>query len=245
MRRLSEEPYAGIVGYPKASARELSAVIRELEDAGIGGISLGGPTTLGGTQILGKGYAGVVVLAELDMKCVALKIRRTDSQRGTMRHEGEMLRRANAAGVGPALLAAGRNFIAMELIEGQRIDRWLQSLEGRGSAMLLRMTARRILEDCRRLDTAGLDHGELSFISKHVIVNQNGPAIIDFESASTNRRVSNVTSAAQAMFVGGMSGKVQRICRIPPKERVIGALRKYKQSGTHESFASLLAVLRL
>ena len=61
----------------------------------------------------------------------------------------------------------------------------------------LKKTVKKVLEDCYRLDQLGLDHGELSNISKHVIVGKK-TTLIDFESSSTNRRVSNVTSACQA-----------------------------------------------
>jgi len=43
-------------------------------------------------------------------------------------------------------------------------------LKGTGSAKKLKSTIKSMLEDCYRLDQIGFDHGELSNISKHVIV---------------------------------------------------------------------------
>jgi putative serine/threonine protein kinase len=90
-----------------------------------------------------------------------------------------------------------------------------------------------------------LDHGELSHIVKHVIVG-NKTTIIDFESSSMDRRVSNVTSATQALCIGsGISKIIGCICKIPKKEKMIAVLRRYKQEQTRDSFENLLDVLKL
>ena len=91
----------------------------------------------------------------------------------------------------------------------------------------------------------GLDHGELSSISKHVIVGKK-TSLIDFESSSTKRRVSNVTASCQAIFIGsGISKMVKKIYKIPPKSQMIKALRTYKNEQTRKSFEDVLKVLRL
>ena len=67
-----------------------------------------------------------------------------------------------------------------------------------------------------------------------------------FESSSTNRRVSNVTAACQAIFIGsGISKMVKKIYKIPPKPQMIKVLRAYKNEQTRESFDDVLKVLRL
>ena len=43
---------------------------------------------------------------------------------------------------------------------------------------------------------------------KHVIVGKNKNTIIDFESSSMERRVSNVTSATQAFYIGSGISKI-------------------------------------
>jgi putative serine/threonine protein kinase len=58
--------------------------------------------------------------------------------------------------------------------------------------------------------------------------------------------VSNVTSITQAIFIGsGIAKKVQRIYRIPSKERIIKVLRIYKQEQSRDSFENLLKTLKL
>ena len=246
IKKFDKEPYSKILGYPKASKSQLKSRINELEKLKIKSISLSGPTTIGRLGILGKGYVGVVVLAKKGRKEVAVKIRRIDSQRKEMKTEAKLLKIVNAANVGPKLLDVSRNFVVMEFLDGEKIGNWVKSLGGRGSVNKLKITVRSILEDCYKLDQIGFDHGELSSISKHVIVGKSKATLIDFESSSTKRRASNVTSITQAIFIGSdITKKIKRMYKIPPKEEIIQFLRKYKEEKSRESFDELLTVLKL
>ena len=90
-----------------------------------------------------------------------------------------------------------------------------------------------------------MDHGELSNLSKHVIVGKK-ITVIDFESSSTDRKVSNVTSATQALCIGsGISKIIGRVYKIPKKQKMISVLRKYKREQTRDSFENLLDILGL
>ena len=246
IKKFSEKPYSQILGYPKSTKRQLNSRIAEMEKLKIKSISLTGPTTIGKLEILGKGYVGIVVLAKRGGKEVALKIRRLDSQRNEMRNEAKLLKMVNSVNVGPKLVDFSKNFVVMEYLEGEKIGKWIDLLKGAGSAKKLKFTIKSVLEDCFKLDQIGFDHGELSSISKHVIVGNNKSTLIDFESSSTKRRVSNVTSITQAIFIGsGIGKKVQRIYRIPSKEKIIDALRSYKQNPSRESFEKLLRILKV
>ncbi len=246
IKKFSEEPYSQILGYPKATNRQIKSRINELEKLKIKSILLTGPTTLGKLAILGKGYVGVVVLAKKGNKQVALKIRRTDSQRKDMKNESILLKLVNSVDVGPKMFAVSKNFLVMEYIEGEKISDWVNLLKGVGSAKKLKFTIKKILQDCYKLDRLGFDHGELSNVSKHVIVGKTKSTLIDFESSSTKRRPSNVTSITQAFFVGsGIARKTQKIYKNPPKEKIINALKQYKQEKSQENFEQLLKILKL
>ncbi len=246
IKKFTKEPYSEILGYPKATTRQIKSRINELEKLKIKSISLTGSTTIGKLVILGKGYVGVVVLAKKGSKQVALKIRRTDSQRKEMKNEATLLKLVNSVNVGPKMFLASKNFLVMEYIEGEKIMDWIHVLKGTGSAKKLKSTIKSILEDCYRLDQIGFDHGELSNISKHVIVGKTKSTIIDFESSSTKRRPSNVTSVTQAIFIGsGIAKKVQKIYKNPSKKKIIGALKQYKQEKTQENFDNLLRILKI
>lgn len=247
---VSGDPDAlAVFGYPRATPRQKKARLRELSKLGIDSVSFSGPTILGRTRVLGKGYVGVVILGrDSGGRRLAIKARRTDSPRPHMRDEASLLGAANAAGVGPRLVSYSRNFLVMQYAGGRRIGDWLDALRGSGTSARFRRAARSIISDCHKLDEAGIDHGELVRISKHVIISERGdrPVIIDFESASTARRPSNVTSITQAIFISPpLAGKVRRICRVPPKDEVIASLREYKHSRDGRALARLLARLGL
>ncbi|MDX1440834.1 MAG: serine/threonine protein kinase [Nitrosopumilaceae archaeon] len=246
INKFSEHPYSLILGYPKATSRQLNSRISELEKLKISSIALKGPTTIGKLEILGKGYVGIVVLGKKRSKTVAIKIRRLDSQRKDMRNEARLLQVVNSVNVGPKMIGFSKNFVIMEYLEGEKIGKWIETLHGKGSAKKLKSVIKIILEDCYRLDQIGFDHGELSSITKHVIIGKSKSTLIDFESSSINRRPSNVTSITQAIFIGsGIGKKIKKIYKIPTKEKIIDVLRIYKKEQTRESFENLLKILRV
>ncbi len=158
IKKFVDEPYSKILGYPKATSRQIRSRVSELEKLKIKSISLTGSTTLGNLAILGKGYVGVVVLAKKGNKQVALKIRRTDSQRNEMKNESVLLKLVNSVNVGPKMFVASKNFLVMEFLEGIKISEWVNELKGKGSSKKLKSTIRKILEDCFRLDQMGFYH---------------------------------------------------------------------------------------
>ncbi len=245
VNKLVREPYSFVLGYPKATKAELARRVTELKKIGIKSVSFQGPTILNNVAVLGKGYVGVVVLARQGKKEVALKIRRIDSSRDEMKTEAKFLKLANKVNVGPKVINSSKNFIIMESIEGKKIIDWVKDLKGKGSATKLRSVIRKVLEDCYNLDKIHLDHGELSYIHKHIIVGKT-PCIIDFESASVNRRTSNVTSATQGIFIGsGLSNVVKKIIKVPDKKDLIEYLKKYKHDQTRKNFDEVLRILGL
>ncbi|MEE8255830.1 MAG: protein kinase, partial [Nitrosopumilaceae archaeon] len=221
IEKLSQEPYSIILGYPKSTKTQQKSRIKELKKLGIKSVSFQGELRLGQINVLGKGYVGIVVLAKTKNKKVAIKIRRVDSPRKEMINEARLLKIANDAAVGPIVFDSSNNIIVMEYLDGEKIGKWVKQLNGKVSSTKLKSTIRKVLEDCYNLDKAGLDHGELSSIVKHVIIGKKRISIIDLESASTERRVSNVTSATQGIFIGsGIAKTVNKIYKLPPKSKI-------------------------
>lgn len=246
IKKLKNKPYSSILGYPKSTKRQIENRIIELEQLNVKSVAFFGPSTINNLQVLGKGYVGIVILAKKRANLIALKIRRTDSQRKEMKNESKLLKLANSVDVGPKLIDVSKNYVLMEYLEGEKIGQWVKTLNGKGSSKKIKWVIKQVLEDCFRLDQMGFDHGELSSISKHVIIGETKATIIDFESSSINRRVSNVTSATQAIFIAsGISKKIHRIYKIPPKPEIINVLREYKKQNTRESFDKVLKLLRL
>jgi putative serine/threonine protein kinase len=232
-----------IISYPHFSESEYKDRIIEMESLGITSIILGGKTIVNGAHIAGKGCVGIVVKAKSRGEVCALKIRRTDANRETMDNEVHLHKMANSACVGPSLEEHTKNLILMEFVAGQSIIDWVVSNNVTESKMWTLAVA--ILEQCFSLDIAGLDHGELSRLTRHVIVSDR-PYIIDFESASTTRKTCNVTAAAQSLLLYGMvANKVKKIMCNTDKERLIQALRTYKHFHTRANFDAILGSLLL
>jgi len=172
----------------------------------------------------------------------ALKIRRTDANRESMAEEFRLTGLANRIGIGANFYGMTKDIISMRYIEGVEIEDYVKALSGRGRARAVRDLIHSLLNQCRKLDLLGLDHGELSNLRKHVIVEGDRPYIIDFESASQNRAAKNVTGAAQFLFIGSsLSPKVQRILSIKDTGPILEALRRYKREMSDENYARLLA----
>ena len=230
-----------IISYPHFSETEYTDRIIEMESLGITSIILGGKTIVNGAHIAGKGCVGIVVKAKSRGEVCALKIRRTDANRETMDNEVHLHKMANSACVGPSLEEHTKNLIVMEFVAGQSIMDWVVNNNVTESKMWTLAVA--ILEQCFSLDIAGLDHGELSRLTRHVIVSDR-PYIIDFESASTTRKTCNVTAAAQSLLLYGLvANKVKTIMCNTDKERLIQALRTYKHFHTRANFDAILGSL--
>src|SRR5574342_1027117 len=152
LSKLVEEPYSTILGYPKATKRELTSRITELGKLGVKGISFTGQAMLNSLNVLGKGYVGVVVLSKYKTKESALKIRRIDSSRLEMDSEARLLRLANEVGVGPKFIANSKNFMIMEYLEGKKIIDWIGELKGKGRSAKFKIVIRKVLEDCYNLE---------------------------------------------------------------------------------------------
>jgi len=242
--KLSEEPYASIICYPRPSKVELKKRLRELQNLRIEALEFTGTKEVFNIPVLGKGCVGIVTIAYRNGEKVALKIRRIDADRARMQQEAEMLRQANSVHVGPRLLGVSKNFLLMQFIDGDLLPEWLDKRRGKA---LVRKVLREVLEQCWRLDVAGLDHGELSWAPKHIIIDKkNVPFIVDFETASLNRRPSNVTSICQFLLIGGIvAKKVVEKLGVKDKKAIVEALRRYKNDRTHENFENVLEVCDL
>ena len=242
---LREDPYKTILCYPKFSQEEFERRISELADLGVDAFEFQGSKSILGGKVLGKGCVGIVISALRKSRRVAVKILRTDADRRGFDHEASMLRLANSVNVGPTGLDVSSNFLVMEYIEGFLLPEWVQGLKGRGRKRRLEGVLAGLLEACYRLDQIRLDHGELSRAPKHIIVGeQDQPQIVDFETASTQRRPANVTSITQYLFIGSdLSKKINRIKGPVRRSRLMAALKQYKDNRSFENFKRVTRVV--
>lgn len=237
---LGEEPYVSVLSYPRVNVGESQNRLRELQNLGVNAVEFSGEGRAFNLPVLGKGYVGIVVIAHVNGRRCALKIRRIDAGRVGMQHEAEMLAKANAVDVGPKLIGVSKNFLLMEFIGGSLLPCWLENLKEKHS---LREVLGGILEQCWRLDMIGLDHGELSKAPKHLIIDQGRkPWIVDFETASIKRKPANITALCQYLFIscGHVARIISELLGARNADNIVDVLRLYKNAKTRENFDRVL-----
>ena len=240
---ISSAEIANIVSYPNFSAKDYSDRLNEISSFGITHFLLGGRTKIGKINIAGKGCVSVVLKVRAKNRIYALKIRRTDANRSSMERESYLHKLANSAQVGPRLVLSSSNLIIMEFIDGLSLIHWIRNKDI--SANDARHLARSILEQCHRLDKSQIDHGQLSCLNHHILVSKSNNAanVIDFETASTARKPSNVTAAVQALFLSGtISSRMNQLLDVAKKESIIQLLKKYKQNSNKINFDNIMNI---
>jgi putative serine/threonine protein kinase len=240
VENLNMEPYAAIVCYPRASCIEMRNRIEELQKHGVRALEFVGKASAFSVPVLGKGYVGVVVVACVNGERVALKMRRVDADRESLVREAELLSKANNVNVGPKFLAVSKDFLLMQLVDGDLLAGWLETHRDKE---VVRKVLVDVLEQCWRLDEIGLDHGELSKAPKHLLVDRaQNPFIVDFETASVERKVANVTAVCQFLFAG--NGDVAKIVAEMFGGRgradLVGVLKSYKKDRNRRNFEAIV-----
>ena len=243
---LSRTPYILILTYPKISLRQAKSRIKQVQLLGVDELVFEGHARVGSLGILGLGTVGIVVKARAGDRLCALKIRRTDANRPDMEEEVRLATLANRVGVGPEIYGHTEDMILMKLLESQEIVDWLRGLRGKGRRDQVRQMLHSLLNQCRTLDIMGIDHGQLSNLRKHAVIAEGKPWIIDFESAGTERRPKNVTTAAQYLLVGGgLSPLMRRTLGVRDTENLKRLLGEYKRDLSDYSYSKILEYLKL
>jgi putative serine/threonine protein kinase len=241
IEELNTQPYASILCFPIPTEQELESRLQELLSLGVSALEFSGEASLFGVKVpvLGKGFVGIVVIAYVGGVKAAVKILRQDSGRADLLHEAAMLQQANSVDVGPKLIGASKNFLVMQLIEGDLLPNWLEKTNDKST---VKRVLGQILEQCWRLDQTGLDHGELSKAPKHLLVDKaENVFMVDFETASIERHVSNVTAVCQYLFAGNSSASRFLAETVGQKDMVklVAALKVYKKNRNRENLENL------
>ena len=238
-----------LISYPRIDIYEYNKRMSDLYKIGVKDAILEGPTKICELKILGKGHSGIVLkVSTCSKKTMALKIRRIDSRRKDSLTEVYNQKLANLEEIGPQIIENTNDLILMELITGKGIYDWLQdptTFHLVTSTNIINIVTE-ILQQCYRLDILHLDHGELTRIDNHVMVSGNNQiSLIDFESASTNRKPCNVTSASQALLLSGgsISKKICKFIDLKDPEFLLNSLKKYKKRKNRQNFEDILSLV--
>jgi putative serine/threonine protein kinase len=237
---LLTHPHGFLICWPSWDIETAEERVEELGRLGVEAVIFEGPHMIETTPVLGKGNTSLVLKVKTRGGICAAKVRRTDADRAGFDEEARLLRVANAVGVGPKLISWGRFVILMEFIDGPYLSMWIRELTPKDAESLRAVICSLVLQ-ARRLDEAGLDHGELVRLRRHIILRGGEPVIIDFESASIGRRVANVTTVLQSLFLNSNASKtIGAVIGLPDREILLGALRTYRKDMSEVSFETLL-----
>jgi len=239
-------PYLQVLTYPRISLRDAKSRVKQLRSLQIEEVIFEGHAKVGRLGILGLGTVGIVVKARAKGALCALKIRRTDANRPDMEEEVRITLLANRVGVGPEVFGHTQDLILMKLLEATEISEWLKEVRGEGSRDEVRGMAHALLNQCRKLDIMGIDHGQLSNLRKHAVIAEAKPWLIDFESAGTARKPRNVTTAAQYLFVGGaVAPTMRRAMGLRETQSLKELLGRYKRDQSDYAYSKILEHLKL
>lgn len=163
---------------------EKSKVLQEVEQKGVTAIIF-----------LARGKRGVVFQGEWknnkQRKKIALKVENPHSNAlGRIINEASGLKKMNQFGIGPKYYFSGKGYVAMELVEGKFIEKWIKE----SSAPEIRHLLRKVLEQCFKLDKINLQKEEMHHPYKHIIITaKKQPVLLDFERLHFSQKPSNVT----------------------------------------------------
>ncbi len=243
---LSSPNLVNFICYPKFNVNNYCTKIKELYSLNLKFMVLDGDTVLNTDHIVGKGCEGLVLKVETNNdKIMALKIKRTDSCRSSMKNEFEYYKLANINNIGPRVYSYTDNLLLMELLEGHSAKDWFSKKNL--DSFLVRKVIIDILNQSYILDSMNLDHGQLNRLNNHVIISDDGSkcTIVDFESASNIRRVNNLTSVFQGLILKGVISKeINRYINYENKKKeFLKLLKLYKNDKSRENFDSLIALI--
>lgn len=253
--KLRKQLHGSVICYPGNDLSSFPTRIKQLREIGTSEIIFEGSSKIGNLGVIGKGCVSVVLKARLKGSddIVALKCRRVDANRESMKRDFELQKLANSFGVGPKAIIVSKDFFAMEFVDGIKVGKWLQRLKTRSPKKFLRRLIRDSLTQCFLLDHHKLDHGELSNPTKHILIRMDESGnlvpkvvVIDYESAGTKRKVSNLTSVAQFFFLGGwQSRKIRKILGLADeKAKLLPLLKDYKLKNSLENFEKIMKYIQ-
>jgi len=235
------DDWGHVICFPHPDRECVQSRIEKLVSAGVATLLSEGRKSIGELKVLGKGHASVVIKAVLNPSLtVAIKVRRTDSKRDSLRLECEVMRVAYP--VAPKVYHCEDDFIIMEYVDGVPIGKVMEKAAtvacecNKALSLVLK-----VLGAARYLDTRGIDHKELSLLKEHVLVMRDGRVkIIDYESASLSEAPCNVCRACSWFIYRSVFGKAccKELEHLRTRLRAI--LREYKVRAADEAFKAVI-----
>jgi len=187
-----------------------------------------------------KGWRGTVQKARTSEGIVCIKSPRGKIKDAGLLNEWDALRKANKKGVGPKAIEFLEGKLMMGFAEGKEFKEWIET----AGAEDIRKAVPEILRQGRELDKIGLDHGQLSWAPKHIIIGKK-ITLIDFDRASDKRQANNLTSLIGFLMLnpkGEWAGKIRAALGI--EEGKIGEikeiLKEYRKKKAEKEYKRIM-----
>ncbi len=192
-----------------------------------------------------KGWRGTVRKARLGGKIVCVKELRGKIKGTSLEGEWEALKKANEKGIGPKAIEYSKKeeTLVMGFAEGKEFREWIKE----AGKEEIRERVPEILEQGRALDEIGLDHGQLSWAPKHIIIGEK-VTLIDFERASMKRHAKNLSALFGYLIVNPKSEsarKIREALGVGERERkeIIEGLRAYRKKKGEREYKRLMRII--
>ncbi len=168
-------------------------------------------------SFIARGRSGAIWKVGKDGKFFAMKVEHEKSRRLRMvEQEVQLLRMANQIGVGPKVEEVDMEhaIIIMALVEGITLGKWVDTTESR---VKMERGLTRLFGQARKLDRAGIDHGQLGGKLHNILMDAGDqPTILDFEKASYVRSVHNV-GQLKGVLLGGHTDFSKKVLKVWPE----------------------------
>ena len=191
---------------------EKSPLLKELEAKGLRNINF-----------LAKGHRSIVYEATQNKKNVAIKVAKQDPNiANRIAIESSFLKILNKHSIGPKLINSTSNYDTMQFIEGTPLGK----IKNPSKEILSG-----ILDQCYTLDKLKIGKEEFTRPTKHVIVRNSKPVLIDFERCHYTEHPKNVTQFCQYL-----SRKLHN-------KEFLKAAQRFKSTYTKEAYAAIRTLL--
>lgn len=200
-----------VICYPHKTSRCVS-VIKRLSNLNVSIFTNVGRQLVHNFKVLGKGHSAIVVAGVFNGNLVAIKIRRQDSKRESLRFEGDILSLLSKYNIAPRVHYYDDDIIIMDLIQGVNIRDFITVCSQKLKDNLLsfaeiknaiRFIVHKLIDITFLMDKLSVVHKEISRPDKHIMIDclKNEIYLIDFESASLNHKGNNLTSIISGLII--------------------------------------------
>ena len=143
-----------------------------------------------------KGKRGIIYTANYRGKKVAIKEPNPCAEIKTISNEAFFLPILNKLDIGPKFISFKKNTLVREFVDGVPIVDYLKNSSSRKCLQVIK----RILNQCRKMDLAGINKFELTNPHKDILVAEEKPVLIDFERCKQTEKTKNVTQFCQFLM---------------------------------------------